>query len=166
MNHLKFNQRRFKWVLGMKLLVVVNNISSPQKLMDLAKTVYTLSDDVLIITRATGMAAQVGVPEVSKYAYKLKRSVIVMPNLQDLIEIIKPSKTLLLVPEDFEGARDLCELVTDNSAIVISGNEDGFSRNELGIGDKVFIKDVKEYLPPSAFAAALYTYLRFKCGVK
>jgi SpoU rRNA methylase family enzyme len=150
-----------------KLMIVLHNVSSPQRLIDTARVVYNLiSDDLVkcfIITRVTGMAAQTGVPEVSKTAYRLGKSFIVLPTLNDAIEIMKPSKVYLMVKTPTSKPLSETEIVP-SSMIVLSGNEDGFSKSELGLGDHIHIKGFSRSVgAPAETAILLYTLLNKSC---
>jgi len=138
------------------VVICIHNVASPQRLIDLAKVVFSLGDmNVLVASRVTGMAAQTGVPEVMRYAYKLRKSFLVFPSLQDAIELLKPDKVLLLVPEGFPEAESLISKVTQDKRLllVISGSEDGFTRADLGLGDAVYLPGIKEFLPSAALVA-------------
>ncbi len=138
------------------VVVCIHNVASPQRLIDAAKVVFSLGDArVIAASRVTGMAAQTGVPEVMRYAYKLKKSFLVFPTLQDVIDLLKPDEVLLLVPEGFPGAEDLGSKVAQHKRVllVISGSDDGFTRADLGLGSAVYLPGIKEFLPPVALVA-------------
>ena len=138
------------------VVVCIHNVASPQRLMDAAKVVFGLGDaKVLAASRVTGMAAQTGVPEVMRYAYRLKKSFLVFPTLQDVIDLLKPDEVLLLVPESFPEAENLESKVIQNKRVllVISGSDDGFTRADLGLGSAVYLPGVKEFLPSVASIA-------------
>jgi len=145
-----------------KVFIVLNNVTSPQRLVDTAKVVFGSSLSIkpsgFIVCRVSGMAAQAGIPEVAKLAYKLGERFLILPSLNDVIEVIKPTKVLLLTNE---GGKDMHEVINelgdeDVVAIVVSGSDNGFSRGELGLGELVSIKYFKFLPPPSATAIALY----------
>jgi len=138
------------------VVVCIHNVASPQRLVDAAKVVFSLGDaKVLAASRVTGMAAQTGVPEVMRYAYKLKKSFLVFPTLQDVIDLLRPDDVLLLVPEGFPEAENLESKDIQNKRVllVISGSDDGFTRADLGLGSAVYLPGVKEFLPSVAFIA-------------
>ncbi len=148
------------------IVICIHNVASPQRLIDLAKVVFGLGDmNVLVASRITGMAAQTGVPEVMRYAYKLRKSFLVFPSLQDAIDLLKPDEVLLLVPEGFPEAESLNSRTTQATQdkrllLVISGSEDGFTRADLGLGDAVYLPGVKEFLPSVALVAIALWILR------
>ncbi|MEM2757298.1 MAG: RecB-family nuclease, partial [Sulfolobales archaeon] len=69
------------------LFIVANNASSPQRLIDVAKVVYNFEYsniiNTLVITKPVGSAAQVGIPEISKLAYKLGRTLVILPSINE-----------------------------------------------------------------------------------
>jgi len=147
------------------VVICIHNVASPQRLIDLAKVVFSLGDmNVLVTSRVTGMAAQTGVPEVMRYAYKLRKSFLVFPSLQDAIDLLKPDEVLLLVPEGFPEAESLISKVTQDKRLllVISGSEDGFTRADLGLGDAVYLPGVKEFLPSAALVAIALWVLKVR----
>ncbi len=145
-----------------KVFVILNNVSSPQRLMDTAKVVFSVKGGIkpagFVVCRASGMAAQTGVPEVARLAYKLGESFLILPSLNDAIEVINPTKVLLLVNE---GGRELKEVIKELSkddvvALVVSGSDNGFSKGELGLGQLVSISYFRTLPPAPAVATALY----------
>jgi len=143
----------------MPKFVILNNVSSPQRLSDAARTYYSLvkeRDYAFVVTRATGMAAQVGIPEVSKIAYRLGRLFISLPTLKDAVEVLGLNKLYLLVPSTVGEFTDLSTIsLGDRDAFAICGVDDGFSRSELGLGTPVSTDFITEYLPPAASVALI-----------
>jgi len=143
-----------------EVFVVLNNVSSPQRLIDTAKVTYSANMSFVkgfIAVKVTGMAAQTGVPEVSRLAYKLNKTFIVLPTIKDAMEILKPTKTVMLV--DSEVSEDLSNLEisgNDRILLIVSGVENGFTKAELGLGTPVTIKEFTQLPPAPATAIALY----------
>ena len=141
-----------------EVFIVLSNVSSPQRLIDTAKVVFSVKSGLVrgfVAVKVTGMAAQTGIPEVTRMAYKLGKVFIVLPTLNDFIDIIKPTKTLLVV-EEGKSKVTLNEIninTDDRLAIVVSGVEDGFTRQELGLGEPVTIPNFTQQLPPTASTA-------------
>jgi len=143
-----------------EVFVVLNNVSSPQRLIDTAKVTYSANMDFVkgfIAVKVTGMAAQTGVPEVSRVAYKLSKTFMVLPTIKDAVEILKPTKIVMLV--DSEVSEDLSSLrINDEDRIllIVSGIENGFTKAELGLGIPVTIREFTQLPPAPATALALY----------
>lgn len=142
------------------LVVVVNNISSPQRLIDVAKVVYNsgISNIIkaFVLTRVGGNVIQSGIPEVSKLAYRLGKSLVILPTLNDAIEVFTPTNVFLvskspdsLLLEDLE--------LSDDVMLVFSGSDSGFTKNELALGRQVYFKGFNQLVSPVAeVALALY----------
>ncbi len=143
------------------LIVVANNASSPQKLVDVAKVVYNFEYpdlvSALVVTKPVGTAAQVGVPEISKLAYKLGKPLIVLPSISEAVELLKPSKIYLICKSDDYQPLEAVDIV-DNSMLVVSCSETGFIRSELALGTHVFPKHFNSGIGPAAeVALTLYS---------
>ncbi|MGC8974963.1 MAG: RecB-family nuclease [Thermoprotei archaeon] len=149
---------------NLELIVVVNNVSSPQRLLDFAKLVYGLSNlrSSLVFTRVSGMAAQSGVPEVSKYLYKLGKPLLILPSPQDVIDLLKPNKILVLAKTDI--SRDINEVANElegRVALLVNGSESPPPKTELSLGDHVAVKELDPSSPPQAvLAIVLYVLMK------
>jgi len=145
---------------GLELVVVVNNVSSPQRLIDFAKMVYGLINlkSSLVFTRVSGMAAQTGVPEVSKYLFRLGKPLLILPTPQDVIDLLKPDRVLVLAKT--EVSKDIEEVASDlkgKVALVVNGGDTPPSKTELSLGDHVMVGELDPSTPPQAtLAIALY----------
>lgn len=138
------------------VFLAANNASSPQRLVDVAKVVYNFerSDiiEALIITKPVGSAAQVGVPEVSKLAYKLGRRLVVLPSINDALELLRPTKVFLVCRTEESQPLEVAEVVS-GSLFVISCSDVGFTKNELALGMHVYPKHFNSGIGPAAEAA-------------
>lgn len=142
------------------LIVVANNASSPQRLIDIAKVVYSFEYseivNTLVVTRPTGSAAQVGIPEISKLAYKLGKPLVVLPSINDAVELLKPSNVFLIYRGDDSKPLETIE-VPNNSMIVVSCSDTGFTKGELALGTHVFPRYFNSGIGPVAeIALSLY----------
>ncbi|MEM0015217.1 MAG: RecB-family nuclease [Zestosphaera sp.] len=147
--------------MGLELVVVLNNVSSPQRLTDVAKLVYGLSGlkAGLVVTRVSGMAAQSGVPEVSKYAFRRGRPFLVLPSLQDALDMLRPDRVLVLAKT--EVSKDVGEVVSrleGRVAVLVNGSDSPPTKAELALGEHVTVAGFDESLPPQA-ALAVVLYL-------
>ncbi len=141
-----------------ELIVVLNNVSSPQRLLDTVKVVLSAKQPevkALVITKASGMAAQAGVPDASRMTYKQGKPLIVLPALKDAIELLKPEDILIYAA--VEGAEDLnnTSIQGKRIMIVVDGSDNGPSRTDLALGKTVSINEFSRQLPPAAAAAIL-----------
>lgn len=146
--------------VGVELIVVLNSVSSPQRLVDVARLVYSVNGlkTSLVLSRVSGMAAQTGIPEVSKYAFRKGRSLVVLPTLPDAIELLRPDRTLVLART--EASKDLEEIaggLEGRVALVVNGSDSPPTKTELSLGEHVISRGFDETLPPqAALAIALY----------
>jgi SpoU rRNA methylase family enzyme len=145
------------------IIVGLHNITSSQRLIDFAKIVFNLGVEKLVVTKVSGTAAQVGIPEVGKLAFKLNKSLLILPDLKDSIELLKPSSVYLVSSsardeiniEDIRNKKDSNQIL-----IVFSGIESGFTKIEQSLGNYVKIPKLLGDLGPEAeVAILLYTLL-------
>jgi len=140
---------------------VLHNTSSSQRLAEVARTVYGLGFNYFVVTKAVGAAAQAGVPEAQKVAYKLGRSFMVLADLAEAIELLEPRKVLLVMPSKYGGSNleDVLAQVlketgeSDKVLLVFGGSEPGLSLRELKMGENVSPKDVEEDVGTTALVA-------------
>ena len=116
----------------MKVKIGLHDVSSTNRLMDTVKVAIAYKDvmDTFIVSRPTGAAAQYGVPEASKKLYKEGIRFILLPDINDYQEIFK-EKTIQITTIHGENVFNNNIEVPDYSLILISGNDNGFSKNEL-----------------------------------
>lgn len=130
--------------------------SSPHRLQDLAKLAYSMKFvDAFIAVKPTGMAAQVGVPEVFRLAYKLDRRFLVLPRLSDIKELIKVDNVVFIVHS--EEAPDICQLYLEKEksvALVVQAGETPFTKEDLAMGSIVRVAELEGYRSPNPVAEA------------
>ncbi|MGB9709825.1 RecB-family nuclease [Infirmifilum uzonense] len=143
------------------IIPVLHNTQSSQRLAEVARTVYGLGFNYLIVTKAVGSAAQVGVPEAQKLAYKFGRNLLVLADLSEAIELLQPRKVLLVMPGKY-GGRGLHEALAeaakelregDKVFLVFGGVEPGLSQRELKLGEMVSPEGVEEDIGTVALVA-------------
>jgi SpoU rRNA methylase family enzyme len=146
------------------LITLIHNSYSSVKLVDAARVCLLFDSDLIVISKATSSAAQTGVPEVEKLAFKRGGKVLYVPDLIDAIELLGPDKFYMVVPKrlgkeklDFNLLKE--ELSSDLKVMIgVSGGHTSFSLKELENGYPVYIDDIDENLSPSAvFAIILYS---------
>ncbi|MCS7097290.1 MAG: RecB-family nuclease [Candidatus Methanomethylicia archaeon] len=127
------------------IIMVIHNIHSPQRLIELTKVFYGLGFKNLVVSKATGAASQIGIPEVQKISIKTGGRLIITSDLNDAIDLIKPNSILLAVPKPYgksiynpeEVAKRIIEGLL--VMIVIGGLEPGLTIKELTYGEPVYI---------------------------
>jgi len=143
---------------GRKLIAVLHNVFSPQRVVEAARIVYGLGYDVLVVTKASGSAAQLGVPEAQKIALRENKTLIYLPDLPDAVDLLKPSHVLLVVPPRFS-AKELLKALGDLQGrvlIVFGGAEPGLTKRELEMGLPVHIEGLEDIGVVGTMAIALF----------
>jgi len=143
---------------GLEFLVVLNNVNSPSRLVDFVKVALSnnkVKIAAVVASRVSGMAAQTGVPEASKYAIKKNKAFFVLPTLQEVIELLKPDKVYIVV--NSEVAKSLTEVkgeINGRVMLVFNGVEGSLSKSELALGEHIRIEDYEE-TPPAPVSLAI-----------
>lgn len=136
------------------IYLVLYSPSSVQRIIDFIKTVYAFEKSIPVIIKPIGAAAQIGIPEAYKYAYRIGKPLIILSELTDLIEIIKVNELYYV---SSRGRKiSIQELVDKNNiAIIILGGENEPSKKELEKTHIVFFENIPTELPPSPLAALI-----------
>ncbi len=148
---------------GLRLVPVLHNVSSIQRLVDTAKLVYALGLRELVVTKAYGAAAQHGLAEVGRLAYKLDRGFFVLPDLRDAVELIRPDKVLIVSLEHARERLDPARPPTLEGVVMIvfNGGDPDFAAHEAALGEPVYIEGVDQRLgAPAEAALILYPIIR------
>ncbi|ADI32633.1 RecB-family nuclease [Staphylothermus hellenicus] len=125
--------------------------SSVQRVIDFVKTVFLFEDYQPIIIKPIGAAAQIGVPEAYKIAYREKKSLIILPEITDIIEVLGINKVYYL---DKRGEEiEIHNLKKSDIAIVINGGDREPSKKELLNINIVKVRDADPSLPPVGLTA-------------
>ncbi len=130
-----------------KIFPVFHGVQSAQRLIEAARACYSIGYKAFIASRVLGAAAQQGIPELHRIAYKMQRNLLIMKDLPDVVELLSPKALYLAVPPESGIAaeplplEDIKTAVTQGEAVAIafSGGEPGFSRRELELGKPVVI---------------------------
>jgi SpoU rRNA methylase family enzyme len=138
--------------------------SSPQRLQDLAKLAYSINIvSVFIAIKPVGMAAQVGVPEVFRLAYKLDKRFAVFPRLQDLKDVMNIEQLFFIIHHN--DVPDLCDVGVDKSssiAIIVQAGETSFTKEDLLMGIPVKLKEIDDHRFPNPVADAAIALMKLK----
>ncbi len=146
----------------MPLFIVLHNVHGVQRIVDMVKVVKAFKNIIstLIITKAIGAAAQSGVPEGFKIAFKENLKMIYLQDLNDIKELINPEMIYLVTPRFTEEASKIVDLIKDikngkRVAIVFCGLDSGFTKSELKLGKPLCIENLQDYIGPVAEAAII-----------
>ena len=95
-----------------------------------------------VITRPTGLAAQSGIPEAWRYAYKNSISLAILPEIRDVIEIYRPDETYIFYKsQDSINIEELAPKPTAKTILIIlPSGEQSITKEELLLGAKIFTK--------------------------
>lgn len=147
----------------LEVIPVLHNVNSPQRVIELARAAYGLGFHAFVVTKPTGAAAQVGVPEAQKVALREGRSLLVLPDLEDAAEILKADALVLVLQRRFSDtplSRRLRELSSGSVRrvlLVFGGSEPGLSAREAALGEQVYVDGVEHDVGPTALAViAMY----------
>ncbi len=80
----------------MTLIVVYHDVANARKLEEFAKTVFAFNVDILIISRAMTDAKTRGVKEVQHLAWTEGRTVMVVDELLEAVNLFGPDKAYLI----------------------------------------------------------------------
>jgi SpoU rRNA methylase family enzyme len=121
------------------MFIALHNTFSSKQVEEFAKIVFGFGVDTIVITKATGSAAQSGVPVAHKLACKLGKNVLFFEDLDDAIEVLRPEKVILI------GNKGTCDKEIDfnsigkNDLVVFCGASTGFTKLELEKGGCAYI---------------------------
>ncbi|AEB96129.1 MAG: RecB-family nuclease [Metallosphaera sp.] len=137
----------------MEIVVGLHNVTSSQRLLDFAKLAFSLNIKKLLITKVGGTAAQAGIPDVGRLALKYNKSLIILPDLKDAVELFSPSKIYLFSPyaeKEIEPGS-----IQENSILIFPGIENGFTKIEQSLGEHVTLRSMKIDVGPIPYASAI-----------
>jgi len=144
-----------------RVAVLVHDVSSAQRLIDMAKLVYGLGFTHLVATKVYGAAASSGVPEVTRLALRLGRSFSVLPSVKDAIELLSPDRVVVVSKEYGEPMDPWSyaeKLAGQQSVLIIFGGIDAApGKDVVGLGEPVYLVGAETRLTPVA-EAALFLY--------
>ncbi len=141
------------------MYIVLYAPTSVQRLLDFQKTVYCFNKHVPVIIKPVGAAAQIGVPEAHKLAYKMNKPLIILPEINDLFNVLNVSKVYYLSRNGRETSIEDIG-IDDKTAIVIVGGEQEPGKKELEGVDIIRIKEIPGELPPIALISILLFMLK------
>ncbi len=145
----------------MKIYVVIYSVSSVQRLLDFVKTAYAFNNVIPVIIKPIGAAAQIGVPEANKIAYRREKPLLILPELSDLKELLEIDSIYFITSKGI--LKDFKQLIKTGHriALVIHGGEADFTKQELQYGESIWVNGLSREAPPyTALAIILYEYIR------
>lgn len=134
------------------MIVTYHDVHSVAKLQEIARIVFAHDNvRVFVVSRPQGTAAQTGVPEVHLAAARKGKRVLIVPDLRDAVEVLKPRK-VFIITRKAEREFDPKE-VSEDDMIVVAGTEpdatkfdiDGLEPRKVlpeGMGDVGYVATV------------------------
>jgi SpoU rRNA methylase family enzyme len=146
-----------------RIIPVLHNTSSVQRLLDFARLVLALGLKEIVVTKTYGAAAQHGLGELGRLVYKGGGSLLVLPDLPDAVELLSPDTTLIVSrsagSEPFDPMNP--PRLSGRILVAFNGGDPDFSSNELSLGKPIYPLNTRSRLGPAAEAAlVLYPLLR------
>ena len=113
------------------MIVAYHDVYSVAKLMEVYKVVSAYGIQTFVVSRVQGAAAQTGIPEISVKAFQEGVKLLVVPDIKDAVELLRPSKVIIL-SKRAEKVFDPSE-VTEDTMVVVTGTEPDVSKwDEVG----------------------------------
>jgi SpoU rRNA methylase family enzyme len=147
------------------VFVILHNVHAVSKVIETAQVIYGLGFANYVVTKAEGSAAQTGVPDANRLAMKMKSNFMVLPDLNDALELLDVSRPFLLTSPMLSDKRVETDDMIDHLksigrlAIVVSGSNSSFSRKEMDLGECVSL-DAKVDIGPAGTAAVVLYALK------
>ena len=143
--------------------VVLHSVHAISKVLETAQVVYGLNYPNFIVSKAEGSAAQTGVPDANRFALKMGKTFMVLPDLPDVIELLGVEEPLLIASPKLIDAKvnfnELKQQVHSGKRvmIVLSGSNSSFSRKEMDLGRCVSMNSEIDIGPAGTAAVILYS---------
>lgn len=138
----------------MDITVAVYNISSLPRLMEFARVTYGFGVKRLAAVRVFGSAAQ-QIGDLFKYAFKMGGEVLVLNDLRDLEEVLRPDTIIALTRAD-KGVEPLDKPPEGRVVIVVSGSDLPLTQRELPQGARLTYAVEEDIGSVGQLAVALY----------
>ncbi len=141
------------------IVPVLHNVHSVNRVVEFAKVVYGVGVEVCVISKAIGSAAQSGVPEAHKMAFRKGKAFLFVADVEDAIELMRPDVIYVVVPPDLTGevfdASEAAKAVVEGKKVMLiyGGLEPGLTKREMGLGKPVTIDAIEADVGPVAYAA-------------
>ncbi|MDK6027771.1 RecB-family nuclease [Ignisphaera sp. 4213-co] len=146
-----------------KIYLVAHAPSSPYRLIDLAKLAYSFNFiNGFVVVKPVGLAAQNGLPEVFKLAYKHGKSLFVLSQLRELKDLLS-IEMLVFIIQGHKDAPDIENVINRNVsslAIIVQAGETPFNKEDISLGYVSKISEMSEIFSPNAVAEAAAALLK------
>lgn len=136
-----------------KIYLVLYAPTSVQRIIDFLKTVYAWNNALPVIIKPIGAAAQIGVPEAHRLAYKAGKPLIVLPEINDLKEVLGLENIYYIT--DYGETRKINDIIIEKTAFIISGGDHEPSKKELIDIETIKLEEIPSNVPATALAALI-----------
>ena len=135
--------------------MVLHDVSSVQRLVDMARLVYGLGLRSFVASKVYGAAATNGVPEVTKMALKLGAGFYVVPSVREAVELLRPDTVLVVSYEHGEPVdpSEAVGLFKGRTVVIFGGTDASPTREEASLGKPIYPRGAGSRLGPIAEAA-------------
>uniref|UniRef100_A0A7J3ZIG0 Exonuclease n=1 Tax=Fervidicoccus fontis TaxID=683846 RepID=A0A7J3ZIG0_9CREN len=143
-----------------KVSLLLHDVSSGNTLLNFVRTALAYKDyiELLVISRASGGAAQYGLAEASKMLYKEDVKLLVLPDIFDVTELFPQKKLVVFSRRHGSPFKSLGDIRLEDRSVILcfSGSETGFSKNEL-IESSVVVypHGIRKELAPEAYLSII-----------
>jgi SpoU rRNA methylase family enzyme len=140
---------------GDEMYIVLYSPTGIHKVVEFLKTMYLVEGFTPVIVKPIGAAAQIGVPEAHKIAFKAGKPLIVLPELSDVSRILGASPVYYLSDEGEEKGFEEVFASSGNVAVVLNAGDVEPSRKELENVKTVWVKNFPKGLPAIALSGVI-----------
>ncbi len=119
------------------MIVVAHNFASQARLEDMARNAFAYNINLFVISKASGMAMQSGIPVVNRLAFEKGKNVLITKDLKEAVELTKPDKVILIYDLADEELDLNKENINENTMFVFFGNYP--VKSELNLGKAYFV---------------------------
>jgi SpoU rRNA methylase family enzyme len=140
---------------GDEMYIVLYSPTGIHKVVEFLKTIYLVEGFTPVIVKPIGAAAQIGVPEAHKIAFKAGKPLIVLPELADVSRILGASPVYYLSDEGEEKGFEEVFASSGNVAVVLNAGDAEPSRKELENVKTVWVKNFPKGLPAIALSGVI-----------
>ncbi|MGC8607427.1 MAG: RecB-family nuclease [Vulcanisaeta sp.] len=111
---------------------VIHNPASVQKLLDAIKVSLGFGVKTIVVTKAVGTAAQQGIPEAFRLVLKSGATLIVLPDIKDAIELLRPDSIYFLSTRG-----NPMDNIKGRTLMIVQASDQSFMQSELNLGQQV-----------------------------
>jgi len=142
-----------------EILVAIHDVSSAQRLIDMARLVYGIGLRQFIATKLYGAAASSGVPDVMRLALRMNKGFYVLPHIRDAVEVFSPDEVIVVSHEYGEpvNIKDIVERASKarKLLLVFGGSEAAPGKDVAGLGTALYPIGLENRVGPVAEAAII-----------